>query len=405
MIHSKFLPLTTAKRIVSLDLLRGVAVLGILIMNIQSFSMPTAAYINPAAYGDLSGLNRWVWISSHLLASSKFMSIFSMLFGTGVLLFTERAEQKGMNCAALHYRRMGWLLLFGLMHGFLLWAGDILVTYSLCGMLLFLFRTKRPAILLRSALVFFLVPILINLFLSWSMPYWPPEAVQSTIESWLPSEQLIQHHLEVYRSGWVKQMELRIPETIFMQTGLFFMGTFWRAMAMMLLGMALFKWQVLSGERSRDFYIKMTLVGLVAGVLLSGAGVLLNFKHQWTMEYSMFLGVQFNYLGSVGTALGYLGIIMLISQSPKFRAFKNLMSSVGRMAFTNYILMTLLATYIFYGHGLGLYGSVERVYQVCICLGIWILLISLSPLWLKRFRFGPLESLWRILTYWNWKIS
>ncbi len=274
MIHSKFLPLAKAKRIVSLDLLRGVAVLGILIMNIQSFSMPTAAYINPTAYGDLSGLNRWVWIISHLLASSKFMSIFSMLFGAGVLLFTERAEQKGLNCAVLHYRRMGWLLLFGLIHGFLLWVGDILVTYSLCGMLLFLFRNKRPAMLLRIALAFFLVPILINLFFSWTMPYWPPEAIQSTMQSWMPGEQLIQHHLEVYRSGWMQQMELRIPETIFMQTGLFFMGTFWRVMAMMLLGMALFKWQVLSAERSRHFYLQMTMVGLIVGFLLSGTGVL-----------------------------------------------------------------------------------------------------------------------------------
>ncbi len=405
MIHSKFLPLAKAKRILSLDLLRGVAVLGILIMNIQSFSMPMAAYINPTAYGDLSGPNKWVWIISHLLASSKFMSIFSMLFGAGVLLFTERAVQKGMNCAVLHYRRMGWLLLFGLIHGFLLWVGDILVTYSLCGMLLFLFRNKQPAILLRSALAFFLVPVLINLFFSWSMPYWPPEAIQSTMKSWMPGEQLIQHHLEVYRSGWMKQMELRIPETIFMQTGLFFMGTFWRVMAMMLLGMALFKWQVLSAERSRHFYIQMTIVGLVVGFLLSGTGVLLNFKYQWTMEYSMFLGAQFNYLGSVGTALGYVGIIMLIGQSKKFRGFKKVMSSVGRMAFTNYILMTLLATFIFYGHGLGLYGSVDRIHQVVICLGIWFLLISISHLWLKRFRFGPLESLWRILTYWNWKIS
>jgi len=401
--NSKFLPLNKAFRIPSLDLLRGLAVLGILIMNIQNFSMPTAAYINPTAYGDLTGLNKWIWILSHLLACSKFMSIFSMLFGAGVLLFTQRAELKGLNSASLHYRRMGWLLLFGLMHGYLLWTGDILVTYSLCGMLLYLFRNKRPAILSRIALAFFIVPILINLFFAWSIPYWSPEVVQSTMDSWMPGEQIIQHHLDVYRSGWIEQMELRIPGTIFMQTGLFFMGTFWRVMAMMLLGMALYKWQVLSAGRSTRFYTKMTLTGLALGLLLSAAGILLNFKNQWTMEFSMFIGVQFNYLGSVGTALGYVGIVMLISQSQRFKGCKNVLSAVGRMAFTNYILMTLLATFIFYGHGLGLYGSVERIYQVLICLGIWILLVSISPLWLKRFRFGPLERLWRGLTYWSWK--
>lgn len=405
MTGSTLTPVSQTDRIISLDLLRGVAVLGILVMNIQHFSMPQAAYINPSAYGDLNGLNKWVWIFSHLLASRKFMSIFSMLFGAGVILFCQRAEQKGLNSAALHYRRMGWLLIFGLMHGYLLWSGDILVTYSLCGMLLFLFRNKRPAILLRIALAFFIVPVLLNLLFTWSMPYWPPEAVQSTMESWMPSEKVIQHNLDVYRSGWLEQMELRVPGTIFMQTGMFFMSTFWRAMAMMLLGMALFKWQVLSAERSSGFYTKLTFWGLATGLLISAVGVVLNFSKEWSMEFSMFLGSEFNYVGSVGTGLGYVGIVMLISRSEGFTSCKKVFSSLGRMAFSSYILMTLLATFIFYGHGLGLYGSVERIYQVVITLGIWVLILVISPLWLKRFRFGPLESLWRGLTYWNWKNS
>jgi len=396
-------PVSQTDRILSLDLLRGIAVLGILVMNIQHFSMPTAAYINPSAYGDLNGLNRWVWIISHLLASRKFVSIFSMLFGGGVLLFTRRAEQKGLNSAALHYRRMGWLLIFGMMHGYLLWSGDILVTYSLCGMLLFLFRHLRPLKLGWISLAFFLVPILITLFFTWSMPYWPSESMRSTMESWMPEEQVVQHYLDVYRSGWLKQMELRIPETIFMQTALFFMETFWSTMAMMLLGMALFKWQVLSAERSSAFYIKMTFFGLAAGLFLSAIGVVLNFKKAWSMEFSMFLGSEFNYVGSVGTALGYVGIIMLISQSGRFKFCKKVLSSVGRMAFSSYILMTVAGTFIFYGHGLGLYGSVERIYQLVITLGIWILILIISPLWLKHFRFGPLEGLWRKLSYWNWK--
>lgn len=403
--HTKILPLNKAQRIVSLDLLRGVAVLGILLMNIQHFSMPLAAYINPTAFGDFTGLNKWVWIISDLLAHSKFMSIFSILFGAGVLLFSLRAEQKGFNSAALHYRRMGWLLLFGLMHGYLLWSGDILVTYSLCGMLIFLFRNKRPVILLRLALGFFLVPIVINLFFAWSIPHWSPEVVESTMASWMPENQIIQHYLDVYRSGWVEQMELRIQGTMFMQTGYFFMSTFWRVMAMMLLGMALYKWGILSAERSRAFYRKLAITGLVHGFLLTAAGIYLNFSNQWTMEFSMFIGVQFNYLGSVGTALGYVALVMLISQSSRFGRCINVLSTVGRMAFTNYILMTLLATFIFYGHGLGLYGSVERKYQMLFTLCIWIPIFIISPLWLKRFRFGPLERIWRGLTYWNWKNS
>jgi uncharacterized protein len=398
-----FSPVSQSERIISIDLLRGVAVLGILIMNIQSFSMPSAAYINPTAYGDLSGLNKWVWIISHLMASGKFMGLFSILFGAGVLLFTSRADLKGLNSAVLHYRRMAWLLIFGLMHAYLLWMGDILVSYSLCGMLVFLFRKKRPQVLLRIAFVFFVVPLLLDSLFAFSMSYWPEESVRSTMESWSPGIEIIQHQLEIYRSAWLTQMELRIPQAIFMQTGLFFMGTFWRVMALMLLGMALFKWEVLSCGRSFRFYTKMAVIGLIVGYLLSGTGVFLNFTYQWTMEFSLFLGAQFNYVGSVAVALGYIGVVMLISKSTSYTVLNEAFSAVGRMAFTNYILMTLIGTLIFYGHGLGLYGSVERKFQIVLVLAIWILILIISPLWLRHFRFGPLERLWRALTYWHWR--
>lgn len=396
-------PISHSDRIVSIDLLRGVAVLGILIMNIQHFSMPTAAYINPGAYGDLTGLNKWVWIISHILASGKFMAIFSMLFGAGVLLFTGRAEAKGLNSALLHYRRMGWLLIFGMMHGYLLWTGDILVSYSLCGMLVFLFRNKRPVTLIWIALPFFLFPILLDFFFIGSISQWSTEAYQFTMESWNPNTASIEHHLDEYRSGWLGQMGPRIQGTLFMQTSYFMMQSFWRAMAMMLLGMALYKWQVFSAVRSSRFYLKMILIGLSVGFLLTGLGVILNFKNQWVMEFSMFFGEQFNYVGSVGTALGYTGLVMLLSKSMRCAGMKSRLSAVGRMAFTNYILMTIIGTLIFYGHGLGLYGSVERKFQIILVLAIWILILIFSPLWLKRFRFGPLESLWRGLTYWSWK--
>ena len=398
---SAFSPVPQNERIFSIDLLRGIAVLGILIMNIQHFSMPQAAYINPTAYGDLNGPNKWVWIISHILASEKFMSIFSMLFGAGVLLFSERAEIKGKNSAQLHYRRMGWLLIFGLLHAYLLWSGDVLVSYSLCGMLIFLFRKKRAFTLIGIAFAFFLMPILINLFFVWSIPSWPEETMIFTMDSWMPGMETIQHHLDVYRSGWWKQMELRIPGSIFMQTGYFFMESFWQVMALMLLGMALYKWEILSGERSSKFYLRMMLTGLISGYLLSGLGVYLNFKQQWSMEFSMFLGSEFNYVGSVGVALGYSALVMLFSKSMCCIQTKQTLASVGRMAFTNYILMTVLCTFIFFGHGLGLYGSVERKYQILIVLAIWVPILFLSPLWLKRFRYGPLERIWRVLTYWS----
>ncbi|MBT4400650.1 MAG: hypothetical protein HOD37_14320, partial [Bacteroidetes bacterium] len=123
------------QRLVSIDILRGVAVLGILIMNIQSFSMVSAAYSNPMAYGDMTGLNKWIFIFSHIIADTKFMSLFSILFGASILLFAGRLQATGLIPSKIFYRRNSWLLLFGLIHGFLIWHGDILLSYALCGYL------------------------------------------------------------------------------------------------------------------------------------------------------------------------------------------------------------------------------------------------------------------------------
>ena len=131
---SVYTPVAPGERIRSLDVLRGFAVLGILIMNVQSFSMPGAAYLNPTAWGDLTGINLAVWLAGHVLADQKFLTLFSILFGAGVCLFAERAEARSGRSAAVHYRRMFWLLVFGLAHAYFLWVGDILVPYALCGL-------------------------------------------------------------------------------------------------------------------------------------------------------------------------------------------------------------------------------------------------------------------------------
>lgn len=389
------------ERIISIDVLRGIAVLGILIMNIQSFSMIMAAYINPTAYGDLSGINKWVWIFSHLFASAKFMSIFSILFGAGVILFADRALEKGRKASAFHYRRMLWLFVFGMIHAYLIWYGDILVNYSLCGMLVYLFRKMSPKKLVIFASLFFIIPVIFSLASGLSIQYWPEESYNQNMQSWLPDIEIVNNNNTAMQGNWLEQMDVRISSTIFLQTFLFFWSTLWRVTSMMLLGMALYKWGVLSAQRSNKFYIKMILIGLIPGYAISALGVYQNFLHDWSMDYSMFIGSQFNYIGSVLVALGYIGIIMLICKSAQFIRFKNLFASVGKMAFTNYILMSLIAMFIFYGNGLGLYGQVEHQFQILIVTAIWIIILILSPLWLKKFQYGPLEWLWRVLTYWR----
>lgn len=393
------IPTTTGERIRSLDVLRGFAVLGILIMNIQSFSMISAAYINPAAYGDLSGANLWVWIVSHVLAADKFMSIFSMLFGAGIALMAERVEAAGGRPGGVHYRRMLWLLLFGLAHAYLIWYGDILVGYSLCGMLAYLFRRLPPVKLVAAASLFFLVPALLYALTSYSIRYWPPESYAQTLRSWLPPPEVVNSELNAMRSGWLGQMPSRTTGALFLQTFLFFFQAFWRVMAMMLLGMALYKWGVLSATRTRTFYWRLFVFALVPGLILITAGVHWNFAAGWNMDYSMFLGTVPNYIGSAGVALGYIALVMLAVSGRRVQRLQALLAGVGRMAFSNYILMSLLAMFTFYGNGLGLFGSVDRVQQALLVLAIWGVVLVVTPLWLSRFRYGPLEWLWRTLAY------
>lgn len=390
-----------SERIVSLDVLRGFAVLGILIMNIQSMSMISAAYINPTAYGDLTGINKWVWILSHLFAAEKFMSIFSMLFGAGIVLFTERAIAKGRRAGPLHYRRNFWLLLFGLVHAYLIWYGDILVAYSLCGFLVFVFRNKKPRTLVIVGSIFFIVPMLIYGFFAMTIQYWPEEAYNQNRMGWLPPEDQFVQEINAMRGNWLEQMDQRVFMAIFMQTFLFFMQVFWRVTALMLLGMAFYKWGILSAKRSRAFYVRMVLISLPLGYIITGIGVQQNFAKEWFMDFSMFLGFQFNYVGSVATAFGYIGLVMLLVKSSSLQRLKNTMSAVGKMAFTNYILMSVIGTLIFYGHGFGYFGKVERLGQILIVPAVWIGIILFSVLWQKKFQYGPLEWLWRTLTYWR----
>jgi len=387
------------KRIVSIDVLRGVAVLGILIMNIQSFSMIGAAYINPTAYGDLSGINLWVWILSHVIASEKFMSIFSILFGAGILLLYDRIITKGGSPGIIHYRRNFWLLIFGLVHAYLIWYGDILVAYSLCAFLVYVFRKLKPLTLVYISLAFFIVPMLLYLFFGSTIAYWPEEAYRENMQSWLPSAENIAKELSAYRGSWMEQMEYRVKGSFFMQSFYFAIFSFWRVTSMMLLGMALYKWGILSAGKSSAFYVRMALISLFAGYALTIWGVYINFKTSWIMDYSMFIGNQFNYAGSVGVALGYIGLVMLICKSGFFPGVLNALSAVGRMAFTNYILMSLICTFIFYGHGFGLYGYLERSMQILVVFAVWVVIVAISVFWLKKYRYGPLEWLWRWLTY------
>ncbi len=395
-------PVERSERIGSIDVLRGFAVLGILLMNVQDFSMIGAAYFNPTAYGDLTGVNWVVWLGSHLFADMKFITLFSLLFGAGVVLFADRIEARGGSAVGIHYRRMFWLMLFGMIHGYLLWRGDILFAYAICGFLVFPLRHRSPVTLLVLGLFIISVGSTINLLGGMTEPKWSPEEREAMIsDTWAPNEDDIARELAAYRGSYLEQMKDRVPDTASMQTITLLYYFLWRCGGLMLIGMALFKWGVLSAKLSAQRYLTMLLVGLGIGIPLVGYGVHQNIEHHWAFGYSFFIGSQYNYWGSLCVAAAYIAIVMLLFQyAGSGRALAPL-AATGRMAFTNYIMQSVICTTIFYGHGLGLYGSVERSGQIILVLAIWVFQIVMSTWWLARFRFGPLEWLWRCLTYWQ----
>lgn len=390
----------TSVRISQLDILRGVALLGILVMNMISFGLPGVLYINPDALGPLGSLDHTAFLFSEVFANEKFMGMFSVLFGAGVVLFTDRIRSKDKSEAAWHYRRNFWLLLFGLAHAYLLWNGDILVTYAVCSIWLFLFRRWSVRGLLIASGLFLGLLMLANLFFGWSMPYWTPEEIDGLRAFWTPDAASVTQEIDAYRGSWLDQMAQRIPGAFAIQTSLMpFLAP--RATGMMLLGMALYKAGVLTGQRDRRWNGRLALIGLGLGTLISVIGVWQNEVNGWSIEYSFFTGTVFRTLGMIPLVIGYIGGILWLCEGRVGPWMERRLAPVGRMALTNYLTQTILATTVMYGHGLGWYHTLGRAELWWVILPIWGLQILWSKWWMDRYRFGPFEWLWRTATYWK----
>jgi uncharacterized protein len=419
------LPVADNARLSSVDTLRGVAVLGILAMNIVAFALPFAAYIDPMLpaleryQGPFEGANRLTWIISYLLFDQKMMSIFSMLFGAGLVLMGARNDAP---LAGRYYRRIGVLFVIGMVHAYLLWYGDILVAYALCGALLYPLRGLRPRNLIILGVGLLLISVAINALFGGLMLLFRHAALDAQgildaggtltpdqeqtlsgythfLESTRPSQEAVDASVASIRSGFVGAVRENAREAVVLQTFMFAIWTFWRALGLMLVGMGLMKLGVFAATRTPAFYSRLALAGIGLGLPLVAIGGWMQFHHGFDMPWHFALDGHFNYVGSILMALGYVGVVMRLCQSGTLAGLRRRLAAVGRMALTNYLMQTLLMTFIFYGWGLANYGRVERYQLSLFVVGTWAIQLVISPIWLSRFRFGPAEWVWRTLTY------
>ena len=407
-----------------MDTLRGVAVLGILVMNIYAFAMPFAAYNNPLVMGGTDALNFGTWFFTHVIFDQKFLSIFAMLYGAGMVMMTERAEARGAKIGGVFYRRSFWLLLIGIIHGYMIWVGDILFAYAAVGMLVFLLRKRSPRTLIIIGLLMLPMANLLGFAGGTYMIDLRDQAIElearqeageeltdeelATITEWslsapfmAPDDEDLQRDIDAYRGSYADILQFRIPviSMLQIQGTVFFL--LWRAGGLMLIGMALMKLGVLKAQRSSGFYRNMMLLGYGIGFPIMAYSAIDLYRHGFDGLYAFRVGMVANYWGSIFVAMGHIGLVMALVRSGALVALQKRFAAVGRMAFTNYLAHSLVMTTIFYGYGLNLYTEIPRFYQMLFVVGLIGLQLAYSPWWLKRFRFGPAEWLWRSLTYWR----
>ncbi len=424
------LPVAAQERVQSVDVLRGVALLGILAMNMVGFAWPGSVYSNPHALPDPNAWDTYFWVIQRLLFDTKMMTTFSMLFGAGLVLMSERAAARGARLIDVYYRRVTWLLVIGLIHAYLIWDGDILVDYALGGFLLYPFRKLRPAwlLVLGTLAILTIVPLFMGFL---RVNDWMRQtAERGTAEiragrdigiqdrvvrrAYLKMEKSrekkpnyvknLEKELKTYRGGYGGIVADRAPTLFFGQLIGFPLGMGFVVVGRMLLGMGLMKLGFYSAALKRETYWKI----LIWCYGLGYPAVLFDMVHNvetgfFDPGYGLSGGFLLNYLGSVFVAIGHGALVMLICQAGAATWLTSRLAAAGRMALSNYLFDSILCTTLFYGYGLGWTGTMHRAELAGLVLAIWIFQLTLSPVWLRFFRYGPAEWMWRSLTYWKFQ--
>lgn len=415
-------PLPPAERIPGIDVLRGLAILGILGVNIYAFALPGLAYDNPLVYGGGSGLDLWTWFFTNALISNKFITTFAMLFGAGLVVLMERAAARSEPFGKIYYRRVAWLLIFGLIHAYFVWYGDILVSYALCGLVIYLFRNVRPRNLIVVGAVGILLGIAGSAAVGGMFTYMRRTAEKAEIlrsegkelqeyqkqmeKSWkdmkkefYPAPQDLDREVRIHRDGYLGIFGHRLPKVLQIQTMGMIFTLFWRLTGLMLIGMALIKMKIFTAERTPLFYRNLALAGLGLGLPLSVLAGWAASQHRFDIIHSFTVTYNIMTVAGLAGALGFTGLVMLWSRSGLLAGLRARLAAVGRTAFSNYLLQSILCTTLFYGYGFGLFGSIPRSGLMAVVLSVWILQLLITPLWLRHFHFGPAEWVWKRMAY------
>ncbi len=447
-------PVQAAERIHAIDVLRGFAIFGIFMVNIAFFAMPLNAAM-PMGLAEKATDERIVWAIVKIFFEYKFVSTFSMLFGIGLIIQMQRAAQRGRPFAGMYLRRLFVLMFLGLCHGLLLWYGDILFIYSFVGILLFLLRGLGPRLMLGLAAGAMGLAILL-IAANMSLAVWmtkaadetPPQGENQTAivdaldpsaaetadngqdDSTEPASEAdvddepersfarfwskLETGMQQGPAGWEEAETIAYKEgpmtaTLVMRSFEFLgmlifagiLGGFApRVVAMFLIGAAMMKLGFFKPQ-NRRWHVRFCVWGLALG--LPGEFAVIGIYHAtgYGINWGMATAEVWHQIASLALCLGYVGAITLVVNAGLLKWLTYAMSCVGRTALSNYLLQTIVATYIMYWWGFGLFNEFTRPQQLLLVVGVYASQLVLSVLYLRVFRIGPFEWLWRSLTYWK----
>jgi len=393
-------------RYVSLDAMRGFAVMGILAMNIIGFSMPEWAYITPAAYGGETFADRIAWLFSFVFVDGKMRGLFSLLFGASMMLIIERAVVKGESPARVHYLRMIWLALFGLLHFFFVWVGDILFLYAVVGMIAFLFRDWAAERLVKTALWVFAAGLVF-----WGLQFGGLQVIQylaiqpDAAAIWtqqyreiLASPELdydIAGQIALHRGGYWDIVSAKLSNwgepfgLVLMSIG--------ETLPLMMIGMAMHKSGFVTGAWPPADYRRWARRLVPWGILLTGLLAYWMIQTQYDPITALAMLFLWGAVPRLMLTIGYVALLILLINHFQGHAMIARVAAAGRAAFSNYLGTSIVMTTIFYGYGMSLFGEVSRSGLWLFIIAAWIVMLAWSKPWLMRFHYGPLEWLWRSL--------